>query len=142
MLQKDKPPGKVFSAGVVDEAGRGTHMAVDLRYMRGSRKTKYVFSVVMLGRSGTERVYQLEVIPAQHDVKDEHAVSHEHLGDRRMIGPALGSVGAMMKYWPIFAPKRTSVSRHYHLAPSNLLCEDRSWTAILCPISSAIIAIR
>jgi hypothetical protein len=86
-LQKDKPSGKMLSGGVVDDAGRGTHMAFDLKYMSGGTKTKYVFSVFMLGRSSTERVYQLEVIQARHEVKDEHAISHEHIGDRRLIAP-------------------------------------------------------
>jgi hypothetical protein len=86
--QKDQLPGWVLCAGIIDDAGRGTHLAVELNYTRSAAKTRYVFSVVMLNRSSTERVYQLDVNHRGRKLKDAHAMSHEHIGDRRLIGQA------------------------------------------------------
>lgn len=46
-LKKVEPPGKVLSAGVVDEAGRGTHMAVDLKYMCAPSMTATTFPLTL-----------------------------------------------------------------------------------------------
>jgi hypothetical protein len=86
--QKDKPPGRIISVGIVDEAGKNTDMVVELKYSHSVAKTKYVFSVILLSRFSTERVYQLEVNQGSAAIKSAHAISHEHIGDRRVVGAA------------------------------------------------------
>ena len=83
--QKEQSLGQIRAADIVDDAGRGTPMAVELNYTRSAAETGYVFSVFMLNRSSTERVYQLEVNHSRRKPKDAHARSHEQIGDRRLI---------------------------------------------------------
>ncbi|MFC0131614.1 hypothetical protein [Massilia eurypsychrophila] len=87
--QKSEPPARILSAGIVDHAGRRTNLAVKLIYTRGVSRTRYLFSVFLLNRSSTERVYQLEVSHTLRKQKDAHAMSHEHIGDRRQNGAAV-----------------------------------------------------
>jgi hypothetical protein len=80
-----------LTGGVVDEAGRGTHMFVQLDYTHLTKPplTKFLFSVFIDNGFTTDRVYQLEVVQALRAPKDRHSHSHEHIGDQRVIGHAL-----------------------------------------------------
>ncbi len=64
-------------------------MMVEVSFTRSASKTKYLFAVLLLNRTSTDRVYQLEVSHTRRKQKDAHALSHEHIGDRRQVGEAV-----------------------------------------------------
>lgn len=86
---RDRPASLILSVGIMDQSGLATPMEVELSYRSdGKTATKYLFSVYLRRTYGKSRVYQLEVTHTSRDSKDLHGLSHEHIGDRRLNGPA------------------------------------------------------
>ncbi len=87
---RNRPASLMLSVGILDGSGTATAMEVELSYRRGaSTTTKYLFSVYIRRSYGKGRVYQLEVTQTRRGIKDRHAQSHEHIGDRRFDGQAV-----------------------------------------------------
>jgi hypothetical protein len=85
-----KHPGKYWiKAGLADEFGQATGLTVELRCRLAPKgKTKhFVFTVFRRKPYWTDRIYQLEANQARKSLKDRHEVSHEHVGDARILGP-------------------------------------------------------
>lgn len=90
MVIRTQPGTFTIGAGVVDSAGMGTRLYVQLDYRNSqkTRSTKYVFTVFKRQPYGNDRVYQLEVYQVPKQLKDLHKRSHEHFGDMRSEGDA------------------------------------------------------
>lgn len=86
----DGREGRRLCVGVLDQTGLATPLVVELRYMHNAQTatTRYRFSVLIRERYTQQRMYQLEVTQAPRNPKDAHRLSHEHIGDLRLIGHA------------------------------------------------------
>jgi hypothetical protein len=86
---RNRPASLMLSIGILDGSGAATPMEVDLVYRSDTiTATQFLFSIYIRRPYGRGRVYQLEVTHTLREIKDRHAQSHEHMGDRRFDGQA------------------------------------------------------
>ncbi|WP_426173436.1 hypothetical protein [Massilia sp. TWR1-2-2] len=80
-----------LGAGVLDIDGTGTQMYIELMYRRSQKTntTTFLFTLFKRYSYGKDRVYQLEVTQTPRRIKDQHKISHEHMGSTRTVGDAV-----------------------------------------------------
>jgi hypothetical protein len=79
-----------MTTGLVDAEGLRTGRFVELIYSRGitTRLITFKFSVFRASSTGSERIYQLHVSQPPKIQKNQHGLSHEHIGASRVLGDA------------------------------------------------------
>lgn len=79
-----------IGVAVIDLQGRSVRLYVQLLYRRSykTKSIKHKFSVFRRQAYGLERVYQLQVNHFPRPVKNAHEMSHEHIGDLKVMGDA------------------------------------------------------
>jgi hypothetical protein len=87
---KANPSAVKISNGLINAEGVGTGLFVELVFHRGitTRLITFKFSVFRLSSTGSERIYQLHVSQFPKIQKNQHALSHEHIGASRVLGDA------------------------------------------------------
>lgn len=76
-----------IAAGLTTRDGKPTSLSVELRYRRAGSVTGCQLTVFLHDALCRHRVYQLEINQSRKRTKDRHRWSHEHIGDKRIVGP-------------------------------------------------------
>lgn len=72
----------------VDGSRAGLIVAIDYSYRPNTQTKIYQFGIFRGQLGGRQRVYQLTVKQTRKPIKDQHALPHEHFGDKRLPCPA------------------------------------------------------